>query len=219
MIVANRRYSRSKFGTLKIISPLWLTVLWVLTIALALVAMATFSLRVAHAAPRLGSGEDSEGYVAGGEPAAAVSHDEAPASLDSHGRRVKVWSTVLTVGEAVNSGVTHLGYISGVDPAEGELNDTTFTYVGVEYTVNNLFEQSNGAGFQQVVLETGHSLPDDLILRLDDHDFPIVDSRLLGAEKDIHSWVMDSSLGWEEGQTVEAKLLGPRFSDPCLIES
>ena len=217
MTVMNRGYGNLKARTLGRVGPLWLIALWALTIAPALVVVATFSQGTAHAMPRNGGGEVSaEDDAAGGEPAIVDGYDNAPISLDQQSRRVKVLSTVMTVGGVVNSDVTHLGYISGADPTEGELNDTTFTYIGVEYTVNNLFEQSNGVGFQQVVLEAGDRLPDDMVLRLDDHDFPIVDSRLLGASEDIHSWVMDSSLGWVEGQTVEVKLLGPRISDPCL---
>lgn len=209
----NTRYSRLGTRILVNGSPSRLIISCALTLAFVLIAMDTFTRGMAYAAPRPGNVPgNTEGDAANEESVTAGREDNAPVNSEQRGRRLKVWSANLAVGEISESGITYFGYTSDLDPTLGDLDDTAFNYSGVDYTVPALFEQNNGFGFQQIILYAGARLPDELILKLDDHTFPV-------ATENVHSWVMDSSLGWTEGQTVEARLLGPRISDPCLTDS
>lgn len=219
MIATNRRYGRTKTWALGTVSPLRLTAAWVLIMVPALIAMVAFSPETAHAAPQMGSGTISANEdLASGGTTLLTGEDNTPTSSEQEERRTEVWSTLLTVGGESESGFGHLGYISAMDPTQGQLDNTTFTYIGVEYTIANLFEESVGLDFRHLVLEADARLPDDLVLDLDGHRFDLSNSALLGSHGTVHSWGIDASLGWEKDQIVEVKLLGPRISDPCLGE-
>ena len=101
-----------------------------------------------------------------------------------------------------------MGYMPAMSPSEGDLGDTSFTYDGVEYTVLTIFNQKVGQ-VRQLVFASDPHLPDDLILEIGEDEFPIADSRKLGADGNIHAWWLDSSLGWAEGQTLQVSLKEP----------
>ncbi len=120
----------------------------------------------------------------------------------------EVWSAWLTVGSESDSDTTYTGYISELEPQVGELDDTEFEFDGITYTVVNLFFQQTGS-VQQLVLNMGQRLPDQLVFAAGTDRFAVSDSNALGLDRNIHAWRLNSSLGWAEGQTIEVGLLQP----------
>ena len=116
-----------------------------------------------------------------------------------------VWFADLVVGEASDSTRIYQGYMPSMSPPEGELDDTAFTYDGVEYTIVALFYQETGT-VRQLVLSADRPLPDDLVLEFGGNKYPVADSLKLGAGGNIHVWRLDSSLGWTEGLQLEVGL-------------
>ena len=118
-----------------------------------------------------------------------------------------VWRAIMTVGMASDSTVTFLGYLPAFDPPEGDLDDTSFSHDGVEYSVDGLFFQDDAGGVKQLVFDAEIQLPDDLVLRIGNREFPVSESLKLGSGGSIHAWRMDDSLGWIEGEVMRVRLL------------
>ena len=51
----------------------------------------------------------------------------------------------MTVGMASDSTVTFLGYLPAFDPPEGDLDDTSFSHDGVEYSVDGCSSKTTQA--------------------------------------------------------------------------
>ncbi len=120
-----------------------------------------------------------------------------------------VWEASLTVGEASNSNITYLGYAPPLSPDGGGLDVTTFSHDGVDHTVHSLYLQETPAGFRQLVMDADARLPEELVLKTGEDEFPVSESILFGLHQDFHGWRMDESLGWTEGQVIEVALMVP----------
>ena len=120
-----------------------------------------------------------------------------------------VWEANLTVGVASDSTITYLGYAPPLSPDGGDLDVTTFSHDGVDYTVRGIYLQESIGGFRQLIFDGGARLPEDLFLEVGDDQFLVSESNLYGLNQNFHGWVMDESLGWTEGQVIEVALMQP----------
>ena len=136
-----------------------------------------------------------------------ISHSQVGIFCDNSSETV--WTANLVVGEASNSSTTYLGYLPSMSPPEGQLDITTFTYDGVEYSIRSLFYQEVGQA-RQLVLSTDQQLPDELVLEIGGMEYPVADSLKMGTDGNIHGWRLESDLGWTEDQRLEVSLLIPR---------
>ena len=126
-----------------------------------------------------------------------------------------VWSANMTVGRATDSAnllLIYTGYFPLNSNYEGSLDDADFSLDGVDYSVRVLLEQQSGGTVRQLFFEAGELLPDDLVLQVGDDQFQVSESSKLGSGQNIHSWMLDESLGWEEGATMPVALM--ELSDP-----
>ena len=112
-----------------------------------------------------------------------------------------IWEANMLVGEASDSERAYMGYMPAMSPCEGDLDDTSFTYDGVEYTVLTISYQKVGQ-VRQLVFASDPHLPDDIILEIGEDEFSIANSLKLGADGNIYPWWLDSILGRAEGQTL-----------------
>ena len=161
-------------------------------------------LREAFGMPMNGAGQGESGNA--GSEAFCGNPSEPVISLPQ--RLPTVWKANLLVGEASDSQQAYMGYMPAMSPREGDLDDTTFTHDGVEYTVLTIFYQEVGR-VRQLVFASDPQLPDELILEIGEDEFPVADSLKLGADGNIHAWRLDSSLGWAEGQSLQVRLEQP----------
>ena len=128
-----------------------------------------------------------------------------------------VWSANMTVGRATDSAnflLIYTGYFPINSNYGGSLDDTDFSLDGVDYSVRSLVEQQSGATVRQLIFEAGEPLPDDLVLQVGDDQFQVSESTKLGSRRNIHSWMLDESLGWEEGATMPVALMELPDLDP-----
>lgn len=135
-----------------------------------------------------------------------ISHSQVGIFCDNSSETV--WTANLVVGEASNSSTTYLGYLPSMSSPEGQLDITTFTHDGVEYSIRSLFYQEAGQ-VRQLVLSTDRQLPDELVLEIDGREYSVADSLKMGADGNIHGWRLESDLGWTEDQRLEVSLLIP----------
>ncbi len=177
-----------------------------LTLALTLVA----TVGIVHA----GGGAASEPENALPAPQGTTHRtdvrSEANADFDT------VWTTVLIVGKASDSTVTYMGYMPTLYPNAGDLAIREFTYQGVTYTVQALFQQDFAGSVRQLVLSADQPLPDELFLQTGDSLFPVSEARALGTDGNIHAWWLDNLLDWDEGDAVPVSLL--KVPDPTFEE-
>ena len=108
----------------------------------------------------------------------------------------------MTMGGASDASTSYLGYAPPLDPNGGGLDDTDFSYDGMDYIVEALFYQEQVGGVKQIVFPAGAPLPVELVLQAGHRQFHIYDSLKLGANEDIHAWRLDQPLDWAEEQTV-----------------
>ena len=117
-----------------------------------------------------------------------------------------VWSATMTVGEASDSSTSYLGYSPSLGADGGGLDDTDFSYDGVDYIIESLYYLEHDSGVMQLVFYAAAPLPDELVLQAGHQQFFVSDSLKLGANGDIHAWRLDRPLNWTEGQTVELQI-------------
>ena len=65
-----------------------------------------------------------------------------------------------------------------------------------------------------MIFEADHPLHDNLVLQVDDDQFQVSESKALGSDRNIHSWMLGESLGWEEGALVPIALIELPAPDP-----
>jgi hypothetical protein len=158
----------------------------------------------------------------GGLWPSTANNPERPADqifeAEDRAENVAVWSSNMTVGMTSDSTIAYMGYIAdGTGQGTvGSLDDTTFTYDGVDYEVQALFQQRVVGGIQQLVLNADETLPDALFLRVGDDEFAVSESMALGANSNIHVWRLNEYPGWAEGETIAVALMLPpeRQIDP-----
>ena len=184
-------------------------------IALGLVA--TLAVALTLILVNLGGVQQSTTFAAT-QPTGDLSPLTAASGLSDDDQEMnEVWCSTLTVGYNADSRITYLGYTPAMSPSGGSLDSTVFTYEDVDYTIENLFYQEFAGTVRQVVFEANLQLPDELILRLDDDEFFVSDSLVLGANENIHAWWLDSSIEWTEGQTVEVALMVPSHQESVVL--
>ena len=191
---------------------IWLA-LPVLALMLAAIAMSGLQHGTAYAAEESAIGTDmSLGTADGGADSVP---NIRPIVAEVRGRMKVVWSATLTVGEASQDETTILGYVPGRNVDIGDLDDTEFSDRGVEYAIENLFHQEFNGTFRQLVLDTNVRLPDDLVFEVDAERFALSDAAALGLNGSIQAWRLDSSMSWDDGDTMTVKLMRPRPYNPC----
>ena len=128
---------------------------------------------------------------------------------------VAVWNATMTVGKATDGGTTYMGYASGVSlGTEGSLDDTSFTYDGTDHDVEGIFYHQARHGFQQAVFISDKGIPEEMEFQAGDDRFPISESRVLEARKNIHAWPVDMSPGGAEQQNIAVSLMTPSEPEP-----
>ena len=145
---------------------------------------------------------------------------EAPGMFapESASEMVEVWNATMTVGMATDGDTTYMGYAPGVSlGTEGSLDDTSFTYDGTDYNVEGIFHQLVRHGFQQVVFISDKGIPEEMEFQAGDGRFPISESRVLGARKNIHAWPVDTGPGWVEHQNIVVSLMAPSEPEPLPV--
>ncbi len=184
---------------------------------IALGIVATLAVALTLIVINLGGAQQINAFAAT-QSTGDLSHLSAASGLSEDEQEMtEVWCATLTVGNNADSRITYLGYTPAMSPSGGSLDNTAFTYEDVEYTVENLFYQEFAGTVRQVVFEANYQLPDELILRLDDGEFFVSNSLVLGADENIHTWWLDSSLEWTEGQTIEVSMMAPQSQLPVAI--
>ena len=165
-----------------------------LTVALAVVLMGVFHAGTASAK------EDS--VTVTGVQAQTQAGDK-----DVGVRFREVWSAILTVGKAAGEESGVQGYASGGSEEFGSLDDTTFTDRGTEYSVGRLVHKAVGGKHFLLYLEPGHALDPNMVFEVDGKQYAVLDSSPQRGDETTHGWLLDSSLGWEEGDTMTVKML------------
>ena len=128
-----------------------------------------------------------------------------------------VWSAEITVGTAEDPGnpiLVYTGYFPLNSGTAGALDDTGFSHDGVDYDIRAIFEQGFSGTVHQLIFEADHPLHDNLVLQVDDDQFQVSESKALGSDRNIHSWMLEESLGWEEGALVPIALIELPAPDP-----
>ena len=123
----------------------------------------------------------------------------------------EVWSATLMVGEAAGEESDALGYQSGWSEAFGGLDNTTFADRGTKYSVGRLVHRPVGNGHFLLDVETGRPLDPNMVFEVDGERYAVLDSGPVGYEEGTHWWLLDSSLGWSEGDTMTVKVLRFEF--------
>ena len=142
---------------------------------------------------------------------------EAPGMLvpERASEMVAVWNATMTMGKATDGDTTYMGYASGVSlGTEGSLDDTSFTYDGTDHDVEGIFHHQARHGFQQVVFVSDKGMPEEMEFQAGDDRFPISESRVLEARKNIHAWPVDMSPGGAEQQNIAVSLMTPSEPEP-----
>ena len=119
----------------------------------------------------------------------------------------EVWAATLTVGEAEGEESDVLGYQAGWSEAFGALDSTTFADRGTKYSVGRLVHRPVGGGHFLLDVETGRPLDPNTVFEVDGERYAVLDSGPVGDEEGTHWWLLDSSLGWSEGETMTVKVL------------
>ncbi len=114
---------------------------------------------------------------------------------------IYVWAACLTVAEYSDADSTYLGYIPNLAPDEGGLTSTSFTYGDASLTVENLYYQETDGSDRRLVLELDAPLRDEMILHAGNTEFPLAASTSTGLGPNDRAWMLDSSLGWAQGQS------------------
>ena len=119
----------------------------------------------------------------------------------------EVWSATLTVGKAAGEASGVQGY--GSDGAEvfGALDDMSFTDGDINYIVGRLVHKPVGEGHFLLHLEPGQALDPNMVFEVDGKRYAVLDSSPQRNDETTHGWLLDSSLGWEEGETMTVKVL------------
>lgn len=128
-----------------------------------------------------------------------------------------VWSAEMTVGTAAESRnpiLVYTGYFPLNSGTAGALDDTGFSHDGLDYNIRAIFEQEFSGTVHQLIFEADHPLHDNLVLQVDDDQFLVSESRVLGSGRNIHSWMLEESLGWEEGALMPIALMELPAPDP-----
>ena len=168
-----------------------------LTVVVAVVLMGVFQLGTASATGEVPYNPRSDGA-------------QAQAQTDDTGVGIRfreVWSATLTVGRTVDTDSGVLGYQSGGSEEFGALDDTTFTDRGTEYSVGRLVHKAVGGKYLLLYLEPGHALDPNMVFEVDGARYAVLDSSPQRGDETTHGWLLDSSLGWEEGDTMTVKML------------
>ena len=119
----------------------------------------------------------------------------------------EVWSAILTVGKAAGEESGVHGYASGGLEEFGALDDTTFTDGDTHYSVGRLVHKVVGGKYFLLYLEPGHALDPNMVFEVDGERYAVLDSSPQKGDETTHGWLLDSSLGWEEGDTMTVKML------------
>ena len=129
---------------------------------------------------------------------------------------VAVWNATMTVGKATDGGTTYVGYASGVSlGTEGSLDDTSFTYDGTDRTTwKGIFHHQARHGFQQAVFSSDKRIPEEMEFQAGDDRFPMSESCVLEARKNIHARPVDMSPGGAEQQNISVSLMTPSEPEP-----
>lgn len=136
------------------------------------------------------------------DPVAAVSHEPAD---------VAVWVAELTAERASGELVPFVGYWRDVQASEdrGTLAPDTFTYAGEQYAVQALVLRQRNFGNRTLIFKAERGIPDNLVLRIGDREFPVSESMVLGPRWNLHVWKFVEDLGWKDGDTATVSLTGP----------
>ena len=156
------------------------------------------------------SGDHTMADVWSAEMEHAMGPDSSTPSFASESEMATIWSADMTVGRAADSHnpiLVYTGYFPVGSEYQGNLNNTAFSVDGLDYKVNAIFQQEFGGNVHQLVFKAGNALPDDLILQVGDDQFQVSESSKLGSQRNIHSWMLEQSLGWEEGATMPVALM------------
>ena len=186
------------------------------TMGLLTVAMAIAMIGIFHVGTASAAESDSRGGIAPSHTGTGTDSVSAftPIITEDQDDLRTVWSATLTVGEVADDATTIKGYGSRSNPVLGDLSNVRFRDRGAEYTVETLIHQQFGS-VNQLVLEVDARLPDDMVFEVGDEQFDVSDARILGQYEDIHTWFLDSEMGWSEGDTVQVELQRPRRYGPC----
>ena len=169
-----------------------------LTVALAVMLLGVFHVGTAHADSRA----DDELGVAPSEAG-----DET-VSAGFGDRMMVVWSATLTVGEWDPDNGPVWGYLRDED--EGDLSDTAFRDRGTGYVIEGIFHTHLKDDIYMLDIATDTRLRSDLILEVDGVRYQIGDSTFLETNAFFQVWELESSLEWEDGETIEVRLLRQR---------
>ncbi len=123
----------------------------------------------------------------------------------------EVWTATLTVGEAAGEESDALGYQSGWSEAFGGLDSTTFADMGTKYSVGRLVQRPVGNGHFLLDVETGRPLDPNMEFEVDGERYAVLDSGPVENREGTHRWLLDSSMGWSEGDTMTVKVLRFEF--------
>ena len=168
----------------------------VLAAVAALVALAGPGPGVSHAAQ-----EPTSRPATGG-------HDVRQPDMAVRSQNVEqiIWSADLDVGKATDSPQAAIGYLPALIPPVGGLDDTEFTYNGVNYTILGIVQQELGTSASRLVFDTDVPLPDDLFFRAGDQVFPLSEAANLYSGRHMHAWRLEEALDWTEGEIIPVSL-------------
>ena len=125
----------------------------------------------------------------------------------------EVWSSTLTLGKRIHSGITSLGYLAFL--GTGSLADTTFTENSTQYRVSGITVRTAGAlqGTLFLTLQAGGTDFDrNYLLCLGGDTFNFGDASFSTA---TFSWAM-SGLDWSEGAKIGVKIVYLDTTAPML---
>ena len=184
-------------------------VMWMmglLTVGVAVVVVGVLPVGTAAAAMR-------DAAQAG--PAASEADGRVANSVEQI-RLVKIWSGVLTVGEWESENGTVWGYLRGGDDGDlGDLSDKAFSDRGTRYVVEAMYHAHLDDNTYMLGIATDTRLRSDLILEVDGVRYLIEDSAFQETDAFFQVWELESSLEWEEGETMTVKLLRVETFSPC----
>ena len=174
-----------------------------LTVAVAVMLTGVFNLGTAAAAmgddSRVGAAVSQAGIGDGSVTAFT------PAIAEGQGALQCVWSATLTVAEWDAGDGTAWGYLSGDEV--GEVGEVAFVDRGARYVVKGIFHTHLRDDTYVLDIVTDTRLRSDLILEVDGVRYRIEDSAFVETDAFFQVWELESSLEWEEGETMTVELL------------
>ena len=123
----------------------------------------------------------------------------------------EVWAATLTVGGTAKEESGVLGYQSGGSDEFGSLEGTTFTDMGTKYNAGRLVHKPVGDEHYLLNIATGRALDPNMVFEVDGEQYAVLDSSPGENGEAAHGWLLDSSLGWSEGDTMTVKVLRFEF--------